>query len=675
MRKCLLFVALLIVSQVNSVNAQSLFGAPDTVCVRQPIQLTDSIEASSYYWGFCSGYLFNNPVVTNMGVDPNYNNPGAIEVVKQGNNYFGFVVNTGSNELLKLSFGPSLGSTPVITNYGDLAGVMPVEPTDLFITKDTASGQWFMFVTGGLTQATSSIARLDFGTSLDNTPNIVNFGNPGGVLNVPRGITVQKSGGIYYGYVANNADNKLIRLTFGNNISLTPVETDLGVYPSLNQPSDIVAVYENNKWFLLITNEGGNSLTRFEFGASLNSAPTPVAMGNLSNTLFAPTGITFVRDCGVEHLFITNATNNDLTRVDMTAIDGTYSPSEIIVLGQITGPTSISHIIRDKDSIFAFVTNGTTNSLAQILFPQCTNPDIKSATTAIPPVFQYESINNPNFEIFNVYLVVNEGLPNMQVECKQITVIPIPNITLNNDTTICQGDTVHIFVDALDALSYTWRPDYNISSTTYFDVKVWPEYTTDYRLVLPYANGCVVDTDVLVTVNKNRADAGPDRTIYDGAKTILGGPLTTEGVQYTYTWLPNQFISNTTGTNPVVNPPYDFTYYLEVRNSFGCYDIDTVVIHVTCNDLNLPNAFNPDSKNPNSNRFGVMNKQIVKLNYFRVFDRWGKMVFESTADVAKQWDGMVNGEVAPIGVYVWEADGFCLEGRHFKRSGNVTLIR
>jgi gliding motility-associated-like protein len=198
-------------------------------------------------------------------------------------------------------------------------------------------------------------------------------------------------------------------------------------------------------------------------------------------------------------------------------------------------------------------------------------------------------------------------------------------------------------------------------------------------MVLPYANGCIVDTPVHVEVSKNRADAGPDRTIYDGAKTLLGGPLTTESPQlgdpsYSYTWLPAQFINNTTAVNPLANPPYDFTYYLEVRNSFGCYDIDTVVVHVACNNLNLPNAFAPESPTAGVNHFGILNRQIVKLNYFRVFDRWGKLVFEST-DVTKRWNGTVNGEPAPFGVYVWEADGFCFEGQRFKQSGNVTLIR
>jgi gliding motility-associated-like protein len=76
--------------------------------------------------------------------------------------------------------------------------------------------------------------------------------------------------------------------------------------------------------------------------------------------------------------------------------------------------------------------------------------------------------------------------------------------------------------------------------------------------------------------------------------------------------------------------------------------------------------------------FGLSNQQIVKLAYFRIYDRWGNMVFtsgEEIADPTKEWDGTVNGNDAPMGVYVWQADGFCNSGQRIRTSGNVTLIR
>jgi hypothetical protein len=676
MRKCLLIALLLTASLVNDINAQALFNAPDTVCDRQPIQLTSNVAASSYYWGFCSGFTYDLPTGTNFGVDPNLNIPSGIEVVKDGLIYYGFAVNTGTNELLRLNFGTSLSNPPTTVVVGTLNNTLPIEPTDLFLTKDTL-GNWFMFASGGLTQATSSIARLDFGKSLANTPNIVNFGNLSGVLNGPKGMFIQYEAGAYIGYLVNRLDDKLIKLDFGSNISFTPNVIDLGNTFSLNEPTDLVAIQEGLDWYFFVTNHGDNSLSRIDLGPSLNNVPVGNGLGNFGNKIFGPTGITYIRDCGYEHLIVTNGVSSDITKIDMGTALGPYTASQYGGVGSLDLPSSISRFIRERDNVFAFVTNANNNSLSEVGFAQCNNANIQSSTAAIPPVYHYDltTPNNPGVpQIFNVYLAINEGLPNMQVECRQIQVIPIPQMTLSTDTVICQGDTIQLFVQAFGSESYTWRPNYHIDDTNGFAPKVWPDFSVAYYVTIPYSNGCIVDTPIRVNVSKNHADAGPDRTIFDGAKTILGGPGTTEGPDFTYTWLPNTFINNLSVPNPVVNPPYDFTYYLEVRNTFGCYDIDTVVVHVTCNDLNLANAFAPDSKNPGMNRFGILNKQVIKLNYFRVFDRWGQLSFETT-DVTKEWDGTVNGKPAEMGVYVWEADGFCNEGIRFKRTGNVTLIR
>jgi len=669
MRKCLLFAALLLVSQLNYIKAQSLFSAPDTVCIRQPVYLVDSVtDGSTFYWGFCSGYLQNVPVGTNLGATFGFNAPGAIEIAKDGGNYYGFVANIASNELMRLDFGASLSNpTPVVTNFGNLGNTMPDGTTKLMLVND--AGSWYMFACGGSTSATSSFARIDFGSSLANTPSSVNFGNLGGVLNGPRGIFVGKQGGNWFGFMVNNIDNTFVRLAFGSNISTTPLTNNVGNSFGLSNPTDMVAVHDAAAWYFFVTNQTNNSISRLDLGASLLNIPVATSLGNPSGKLAGPTSITMIKDCDGYHGFVTNGVSNDLARLDLPAITGPYTAITFPGSGGLALPTSISHVIRDRDTLYTFVVNGFGNTLTQFIFPQCTNSSIASSTSPNPPPFSYDQPGT-----YNVYLAVNEGMADARFECKQIVALPLPGITFHNDTLICQGDTVSLFIQAFGAQSITWSPNYNITDTQGVAVKVFPEFTTEYHVVLPYANGCIVDTPVLITVSKNRADAGPDRTLGDGAKTLLGGPLTSLGPQYTYNWIPDQYINNTDDPNPVVSPPFDFTYYLEVRNTQGCYDIDTVVVHVACTDLNLPNAFAPESKITGANRFGLLNKQIVKLNYFNIYDRWGKEVF-STTDLTKEWDGTVDGSPAPYGVYVWEADGFCVTGRRFKRSGNVTLIR
>src|SRR4249919_54313 len=115
MRKCLILVTIFIASLPNIVKAQSHILGPnasDTVCVRQKISLsTPDSNASSFYWGFCSGYMLNTiPDGSNMGGTFGLQSCSSIELVKDGDNYYGFALNWKTTELLKFEYGISLSN-------------------------------------------------------------------------------------------------------------------------------------------------------------------------------------------------------------------------------------------------------------------------------------------------------------------------------------------------------------------------------------------------------------------------------------------------------------------------------------------------------------------------------------------------------------------------------------
>lgn len=675
MRKYLLFAALLIVSHINVLRAQGLFTAPDTVCMRQKVQLKSNVpNAASHFWGFCSGYIFNKPVGTNMGATFGFDGATAIEIEKEGDNYYAFVLNSGpSNSFVRLEFGKSLDNVPTITNYGNMDGVLPQQPSSLHIVRDSAKGAWHIFVVGGSNVAGSSIARMDFGKSLANTPNIVNFGNFDNVLNNPVGLFITKEGTKWYGYTLNRATNELVKIEFDTLLSYTPVLTNLGVAAGINSPNDYAPIRHNGIWYFFVTNETNNNLTRLALGASLE---TPIVsstvLGNFANELRNPTGISIVRDCDSFHIFITNKQTREFTKLDVADIAGVAADFTLVnfgILGDMLAPTGLTRAIRHRDNIYLFSTNQTDNILVKINFQQCDNTSIQSSTTLVPPVYTYDTAG-----IYNIYYMVNEGMPDMQAQCKLIYVLPTPPITMSNDTSICAGDTISLKVLSVNAINKTWSPDYNISSTTLDEVRVWPRYSTNYHIYLPYLSGCTIDTTIKVTVAKVKADAGPDRTLDDGSTTLLGGPFTSTGMGYSYLWSPDRYLNSTGIANPSAYPPFDYTYYLTVKDeASGCKAIDTVVVSVGCNGANLPNAFIPEG-NKFQSRFGLKNSQIVKLTEFSIFDRWGVKVF-TTTDPTKEWDGKVNDQVAPMGVYVWIVDGFCNSGKRIKQQGNVTLMR
>ncbi len=689
MKKCLLLIAILIVSHLNTLYAQRLFNAPDTVCVNQQVKLTSNVfNQSSYYWGFCSGYLYNPPTGANLGDNFGFSMPSSIDIVNDSGNYYGFVVNSLTTEFLRLNFGRSLSNVPTVTNFGNLTNGLPVNPTSLYVVQDTLAHHWFVFVAGGFTQATSSLGRIDFGTHLSNpAPNIANFHNPGGLLDFPKGLFVaQDASHQWVGYLVNYNTSELIMLDFTFNVSNTPIATDEGnVDGVFNNPTDLAAIRDNGKWYMFVTNYTGNNLVRIDLGPTLNPQLPAVATGtdlhDFNFRILRPSSLTITRDCNNLHIYITDKTTSQLVRVSGPNAVTITDSVDYSVVGAMNFPSAISSILRDKDNLYGFITNEGDSTLTRIALNSCTNSSIPSFTEVAPPLYSY---NTPG--IYNVYYVVNDGRPNMDIDCKDITVLPNPTIYMTPDRSICQGDTARLFVVSTLADSIIWMSDNRIDTFNAFvdSVRVFPNASATYHITLYYPFGCIVDTQININVVKVRADAGPDRFIKDGAITTLGGPYTSIDNEtpltpnkFEYGWEPNQFMADSSVPNPVVNPPYDFTYYLtvtQITDEIRCQARDTVVVHLSCGEINAPNAFSPTSSKPGSNRFGILNKEISKLNYFRVYNRYGQVVFQTT-DPTQKWDGLFNGVLADEGVYVWEADAFCLSGKEFHKTGNVTLFR
>lgn len=72
-------------------------------------------------------------------------------------------------------------------------------------------------------------------------------------------------------------------------------------------------------------------------------------------------------------------------------------------------------------------------------------------------------------------------------------------------------------------------------------------------------------------------------------------------------------------------------------------------------------------------------KSVVQINNFRIYDRWGNMVYYQESltpqDRNKFWDGKFAGKPAEAGVYVYRVDLTYADGSSELKAGDVTLIR
>ena len=116
-----------------------------------------------------------------------------------------------------------------------------------------------------------------------------------------------------------------------------------------------------------------------------------------------------------------------------------------------------------------------------------------------------------------------------------------------------------------------------------------------------------------------------------------------------------------------------FNACLVAINQFGCPDTFCLPITAIVFPLvDVVSAFTPNGDGSND-RAVVFGYGIAKLT-FRIFNRWGQLMFE-TNDPRRGWDGRFNGKPQPMDAYAYTIDAELINGDKVKRSGSVTLIR
>jgi len=148
----------------------------------------------------------------------------------------------------------------------------------------------------------------------------------------------------------------------------------------------------------------------------------------------------------------------------------------------------------------------------------------------------------------------------------------------------------------------------------------------------------------------------------------------------TWSWAGNQGeMSCRNCQSPIVAPLFDATYSVTMTDATGCPASASVEVLVLKNrNVFVPNAFSPNGDGIND-FFFLQSPQAAFVKNFKVFSRWGELVFETTQAAANEhiagWDGYFKGKQAPLDVYVWMLEVEFLDGETASFKGDVTLVR
>ena len=242
-------------------------------------------------------------------------------------------------------------------------------------------------------------------------------------------------------------------------------------------------------------------------------------------------------------------------------------------------------------------------------------------------------------------------------------------VEVGPEVDVCSGEVVELSATDLPGARYEWTGPRDFFSEEQNPIveNTNPSFSGEYS-VIGIISGCATYPQEQVVLVRELPETGlrEDTTICDG------GPIILQALPYPdYRWQDNQ-----TGSSYMVT--HAGGYAVTVTDEFGCEQTDSVHIVEYCPPrIFVPTGFTPNDDGLND-RFTYVTKGMTRFN-FKVFNRWGEVVFEANTP-EEYWDGRLrNGGYAPEGVYVWVAtyDQPFIDGTSFEKqvSGTVSLLR
>ena len=246
--------------------------------------------------------------------------------------------------------------------------------------------------------------------------------------------------------------------------------------------------------------------------------------------------------------------------------------------------------------------------------------------------------------------------------------------------TVCKGESVTLKASGAD--KYQWIPSLGLDNPNISSPAVRPDTTITYQVVGQDSIGCFKDTATI------RIKVYPiptvDITNGDNVAVQVGSSikLTTKSSPdvINWKWFPAQWLSCGSCAEPDAAPKDNITYSVTATNQGNCTATDKVNVNIICNDANvyLPNTFSPNKDGIND-VFYVRGTGLFNISSFKVFNRWGQVVFQKNGGNANNpldgWDGNLNGVPLQPDVYVYLIEVVCSNNSTFPFKGNISLIR
>jgi gliding motility-associated-like protein len=290
------------------------------------------------------------------------------------------------------------------------------------------------------------------------------------------------------------------------------------------------------------------------------------------------------------------------------------------------------------------------------------------------------SFQTPGTYIINLFMVDTSYCNYPDTASKTLRVSPLAKAQFVTPATGCAPDSAVFNNTSLGGLSFTWNfGDGSPPDTAINPIHLYPNPGT-YTVSLLELDSTTCnqrDSTTFTIVISGKPTSGftysPETPVANTPFVFTNGSVGAS----TYKWLFGDGDSAVRTTMDTVQHIYNqtdtFSVCLLATNTSGCTDTACRRISALINPLlDVPNAFTPGRFGANS-VVKVMGFGITHMD-FRIYNRWGRLVFQST-DPNVGWDGYYQGKMQAMDVYAYTLEADFSNGKHVTRKGDITLIR
>lgn len=250
----------------------------------------------------------------------------------------------------------------------------------------------------------------------------------------------------------------------------------------------------------------------------------------------------------------------------------------------------------------------------------------------------------------------------------------------------CFGDrNGRIQVTALGGTINSQNYEYSLSGTLWQTGDLFPGLAAgNYTVFVRDANGCIHSDSIAIEAADPFAITffHPMDTSIEYGDTIMLSAMVSDSSGALLSWWDinaNNLLVEAQ-YNLIVAPTNTTIYEFRALSPLGCAADTSVLITVAKpRRAAAPSGFTPNGDGTNDTFFIQGDDKVAKVLVFRVYDRWGELVFEATDvvpnDPSKGWDGTFRGQLMNSAVYAWYAEVEYIDGYSEILRGDVTLLR